>query len=277
MEYLQAIFTFEKVEEYQKDIFIAELAEIGFDSFEDTDKGLNAYVIKENLNPEKFEVLLAEQDFKFNYQLLAVAAQNWNLEWEKNFNPLTIDNQCHVRATFHPSQNQFAYEIVIDPKMAFGTGHHQTTTLMIRYILTEDFAQNNVLDMGAGTAILAILVAKKGASQLTAIDYDEVCYESAIENAKLNEVDNLLSIHGGKEAIPSQNFDVIFANINRNILLDQMDRYAEVMKPQGRIFFSGFYLEPDLAIIRQAAEEYGLRYESHKELDNWVAAKFIKA
>lgn len=276
MEYLQASFTFKTIEEYQKDIFIDDLAQIGFDSFEDTFEGMNAFVIKEQFNSVEFDSLVKIQDFDFSYELIEVEPQNWNKAWESNFKPLVINDKCYVRATFHQTQPQYEYEIVIDPKMAFGTGHHQTTTLMMQYILEEEFDEESILDMGAGTAILGILVAKKGAKTITAIDYDEICYESALENAKLNAIDNLTSIHGGKEVIPDEKFEVIFANINRNILLDQMDRYAEVLTDGGRIFFSGFYEVPDLSIIQEAAERHRLKYVNHKVLGGWTAAKFVK-
>ncbi|MBP8067479.1 MAG: 50S ribosomal protein L11 methyltransferase, partial [Pedobacter sp.] len=181
-----------------------------------------------------------------------------------------------IRATFHEPQPQYKYEIVIDPKMAFGTGHHQTTTMMMEYILETDVAGKVILDMGAGTGILAILASKRGASQLFAIDNDDVCYESAIENAALNKIDNLTSLCGSKEAIPTLDFDIILANINRNILLDQIESYAAVLKDKGTIFFSGFYESPDLEMIKLHGEKFKLNYVDHKKMGDWVAARFVK-
>lgn len=277
MDYLKVSIAFPGIEEYQQDILIAELGEMGFDSFVDSATGFDAFIIADQFDEQQLKTIVAEQDFVCEYEVQKVAPQNWNEEWEKNFSPLIINEDCYVRATFHEAQPQYQYEIVIDPKMSFGTGHHQTTTMMMQYILETDFKDATVLDMGAGTAILGILAAKRGAKKVVAIDYDEVCYQSAIENAKLNHINNLVSLHGSKEAIPQQIFDVILANINRNILLDQIESYAEVLKKGGLIFFSGFYETPDLDIIKSHCEQFGLNYLNHKKIDNWVAAKFVRS
>ncbi len=276
MEYIQLDFILGAHEEYQKEIFVQQLAEIGFDSFVDNEQGFEAYVQKGNFNEQLLDELLAEQSFVLQHKQTNVAPRNWNEEWESHFKPLLIDDCCYIRATFHEPMPQYDFEIVIDPKMAFGTGHHQTTTMMIKYILEEDFANCRILDMGAGTAILGILAAKKGAKSVLAIDYDEVCYHSALENAQLNQIPNLTALCGGKEIIPQQQFDVIFANINRNILLDQMSRYAEVLVSGGRIFFSGFYEQPDLDMIKDEALKHQLVFHDFKKIDDWVAAKFIR-
>jgi len=277
MQYIKVIFTFENIEDYQQDLLISDLAELGFDTFEDSEKGFTAFVVKDNFSEQSLMVLLNQyaEDFTASYTLEDVADENWNAEWEKNFSPLIIDDVCYVRATFHEPQPSYPYEIVIDPKMSFGTGHHQTTTMMMQYILAADLKDKDVLDMGCGTAILAILAAKLGAKNLVAIDYDDICYESAIENAALNQVD-LKAICGSKEAIPDEQYDVIFANINRNILLDQIERYSEVLKAEGKIFFSGFYLDPDLGMITAECAKYGIRYLDHKQNGDWVAAQFEK-
>ncbi|WP_231459859.1 50S ribosomal protein L11 methyltransferase [Pedobacter sp. Leaf132] len=278
MQYIKAIFKFKSIEDYQQDLLISDLADLGFDTFEDSEAGFTAFVIKENFIEQELKNLLDNyaDDFLAEYILEDVADENWNAEWEKNFSPLIIDDVCYVRATFHEPQPSYPYEIIIDPKMSFGTGHHQTTTMMMQYILTNDFKGKNVLDMGCGTAILAILAAKLGAEKLTAIDYDNVCYESTIENANLNQVTNLLAICGSKEVIPDDSYDIILANINRNILLDQIGRYAEVLKSQGKIFFSGFYLDPDLSMITAECAKYGIKYLDHKQNGDWVAAQFEK-
>lgn len=278
MQYTKAVFTFENIEEYQQDLLISDLADLGFDTFEDNDQGFTAFVVKDHFNEQALKDLLGQyaKDFTSAYTLEDVADENWNAEWEKNFSPLIIDDVCYVRATFHDPQPSYPYEIVIDPKMSFGTGHHQTTTMMMQYILAADLKDKSVLDMGCGTAILAILAAKLGAKSLVAIDYDDVCYESTIENAALNEVNNLKAICGSKEVIPDENYEVIFANINRNILLDQIGRYAEVLQPGGKIFFSGFYLDPDLSMITAECAKYGIKYIGHKQNGDWVAAEFEK-
>lgn len=278
MEYKKVAFNFSIIQEYQQDLLIAELGDIGFDTFEDTIVGFDAYILANQFNETSLnEVLMGFGDeLQYTYLISAIEPENWNEEWEKNFSPLIINDDCYVRATFHEKQPQYQYEIVIDPKMAFGTGHHQTTTMMMLYILETDVKDKVVLDMGAGTGILAILASKRGAKELIAIDNDEVCYRSAIENAALNEVENLTSLCGSKETIPALNFDVILANINRNILLDQIESYAKVLKNGGSIFFSGFYETPDLEMIKSHCSTFDLNYIDHKKIDNWVAAKFVK-
>lgn len=276
MNYLQVSFNGSKLADYQQDLLIAELADIGFDTFEESETGFDGFIIEEQFDESALQQLLSEQDLDCKYVIKNIESQNWNEEWEKNFSPLVISENCYVRATFHDAQPDYKYEIVIDPKMAFGTGHHQTTTMMMQYVLETDFTNKTVLDMGAGTAILGILAAKRGAKEIVAIDYDEVCYLSASENANLNGIVNLTSLHGGKEVIPQRTFDVILANINRNILLDQIHRYAEVLKPKGEIFFSGFYETPDLEMIKSHCEQFGLTYLNHKKMNDWVATKFVR-
>ena len=276
MKYLKVVLSFNKIEEYQQDLLVGALADIGFDTFEDTEEGLAAFIVEVDFKQEQLTDVLTSfsDDFECNYVIHQIAQENWNEEWEKNFSPLIISEDCYIRATFHEHQPQYKYEIVIDPKMAFGTGHHQTTTMMMQYILEIDFTDKEVLDMGAGTGILGILAAKRGAKHIVAIDNDDVCYLSAIENAALNKIDNLTSLCGGKETIPKQAFDVILANINRNILLDQIESYAAVLKNKGIILFSGFYEDPDLEMITEHCAKFSLRYIGHKKNGDWVAAKF---
>ena len=277
MNYYELLFTTIPTEDYQQDLLINALGEIGFDTFEELDFGFKAYIPSDDFNQDLLdEALAAYQDiFTFSYDITLIPQKNWNEVWESNFEPIEIGNQIFVRATFHQPKPEFKYEIVIDPKMAFGTGHHQTTSMMLQLMLENDFAGKNILDMGCGTGILAIMAAKLGASEITAIDYDPVCYESSIENSQLNHTDNVKAVCGSKEAIPAESFDIILANINRNILIDQMERYSEVLKPGGEIYFSGFYEIPDLEIITDEARKHGLKYISHKKDKDWVAAKFV--
>jgi len=278
MQYIQVTFSFTTIQEYQQDLLISELADIGFNTFEDTDNGFSAFIDYDSYSQDSLAAALVqfEDELQYAFTVTEIAAENWNEEWEKNFEPLIIDERCYVRATFHADQPQYTYQIVIDPKMAFGTGHHQTTTMMMQYILDADVTDKVILDMGCGTGILAILAAKKGAKELVAIDNDEVCYLSAIENSALNNVSNITVFCGGKEVIPEQQFDMILANINRNILLDQIPVYASVLKSSGTIYFSGFYESPDLQLITDACSLLDMRYIGHKKIGDWVAAEFKK-
>jgi ribosomal protein L11 methyltransferase len=278
MKYIQVAFSFTAIEAYQQDLLIAELGDIGFNTFEEVEGGFLAFVDLSNYSEDQLKNVLEqfEGEFECNYTVSEIEGKNWNEEWEKNFEPLIINDQCYVRATFHEARPEYLYEIVIDPKMAFGTGHHQTTTMMMQYLLETDVEDKEILDMGCGTAILAILAAKKGAGRLLAIDNDEVCYLSSVENAALNGITNLDALCGGKEVIPDATFDMILANINRNILLDQIPTYAKVLKAQGSIFFSGFYESPDLQMIKEACEPFGMKYINHKKIGEWVAACFEK-
>ena len=276
MNYYELLFTTIPTEDYQQDLLINELGEIGFDTFEEMELGFKAYIPVADFNQQMLDEHLEPYHamFQFAYEVNLIPQKNWNEVWESNFEPIQIRDKVWIRATFHPHKPEFAYEIVIDPKMAFGTGHHETTSMMMDLMLDADFAGKKVLDMGCGTGILAILASKLGAKDITAIDYDLLCYESTIENSALNSVGNITAICGSKEAIPDEQFDIILANINRNILLDQIARYSEVLKHGGEIYFSGFYEIPDLDIIKEEASKHGLKYINHQKTKEWVAAKF---
>ena len=278
MNYYELLFTTMPTEDYQQDLLINDLAEIGFDTFEIVDAGFKAYIRSSAFNEQALSNQLAPHHkiFTFSYETNVIPQKNWNQVWESNFEPIQIRDQVWVRATFHEPRPEFPYEVVIDPKMAFGTGHHETTSMMMDLILDADLAGKKVLDMGCGTGILAILASKLGAEDITAIDYDPICFESVVENAALNNITNIKAICGSKEVIPNEQFDIILANINRNILLDQIAHYSEVLKPGGEIYFSGFYESPDLDIIKEEAVKYGLKYISHKKTKDWVAAKFSR-
>jgi ribosomal protein L11 methyltransferase len=278
MNYYELIFIITTTEDHQKDLLINALGEIGFDTFEETEQGFKAYIPATDLDRELLQETLLpyEEMFDLSYEIDLIPQKNWNEVWESNFEPIAIGDKVFVRATFHSPRPEFQYEIVIDPKMAFGTGHHQTTAMVLQLMLENEFAGKKVLDMGCGTGILAIMAAKLSAESIVAIDYDPVCYDSTIENAQLNNITNITALCGSKEAIPNEQYDTILANINRNILIDQMARYAEALKPEGEIYFSGFYEAPDLDIITEEAGKYGLKYITHKKDKEWVAAKFIK-
>lgn len=278
MRYTAVTFTSDRMEDWQQDLLIDALGEIGYDTFEDADQGFVAYIPTANLDLQALETVLLHHThgFDVSYGIQELEGQNWNKLWESNFNPITVADQCYVRATFHAPRPDMPYEIVIDPKMSFGTGHHQTTSMMLTYILENDFQDKEVLDMGCGTGILAILASKRGAKYVLAVDYDDVCVASVEENNLLNHIANVEAALGSKEAIAGKVFDVILANINRNILLDQLEQYARSLKPAGVLYMSGFYDGEDLAILTDKAKEVGFVYESKKVLDNWCAAKFIK-
>ncbi|QJD97619.1 50S ribosomal protein L11 methyltransferase [Mucilaginibacter robiniae] len=279
MNYYELLFTLITPEDYYQDLMINALAEIGFATFEEADFGFKAYIQSPAFSKAAVDEALEPYHslITFSYDVNLLPAKNWNEVWESNFQPIEIADQVRVRATFHESKPDFPYEITIDPKMAFGTGHHETTSLMMASMLETNFKGKKVLDMGCGTGILAILAAKLGATDLTAIDYDILCYNSTQENTALNQVEGVNIICGSKEVIPDEQYDIVLANINRNILLDQMQRYGEVLKPQGEIYFSGFYESPDLEIIKEAAAQHQMHYISHKKSKEWVAAKFVKA
>ncbi|WCT10844.1 50S ribosomal protein L11 methyltransferase [Mucilaginibacter jinjuensis] len=279
MNYYELVFTLTDGEDYQQDLLIDALGGLGFDTFEETETGFKAYTPAESFDKYQVDEALSEYDdmFTFTYEVNLIPQKNWNEEWESNFQPMQVGEKVRVRATFHPTDPAYPYEIVIDPKMAFGTGHHETTTMMMAHILEADLAGKYVLDMGCGTGILAILASKVGASEVVAIDYDPLSYESTVENSKLNKADNILAVCGSKDVIPDAKFDTILANINRNILLDQMKRYGEVLKQEGEIYFSGFYESPDLDIIKEEAGKHGMNYIEHKKMKDWVAARFVKA
>lgn len=277
MSYIEFVFKLNSAEDYQRDVLINALGDAGFDTFEETIEGFNAYILASSFNEATFNdaLLPYEEVYRFSWTRNFVPQKNWNEVWESNFEPLVIKNQCYVRATFHEPRAEFPLDIIVDPKMSFGTGHHQTTTMMMEFILEEDFAGKSLLDMGSGTGILAILAHKRGAAHITAIDYDPVCYDSMIENSRLNHTPFNNILCGSKEVIPNLPYDIILANINRNILLEQLDTYSEVLKEQGELYISGFYDE-DRAVLIEQANALKLKYVKHKLLDNWCSVKFLK-
>jgi len=279
MKYTAVTFTSFNIEEWQKDLLIAELANLGFDTFEDQDQGFVAYIPSANLDIQALETTLFTEavGYDISYQVEELENKNWNQVWESNFSPILVDNQCYVRATFHEDKPEYPYQIIIDPKMSFGTGHHQTTSMMLSFILENNFEGKEVLDMGCGTGILAILASKRGASNVLAVDFDPICVESVIENKELNQVSNITASLGSKEVIEEKHFDIIVANINRNILLDQFDVYASDLSVSGELYISGFYDGEDLEILKDKAEALGFQFVVKKVLDTWCAAKFIKA
>jgi len=277
MKYSAVTFTASAIEEWQKDLLISALAEVGFDTFEDQENGFVGYIPTGNLSIQSLETVLLQEavGYSIDYTIRDIEHQNWNQLWESNFKPILVDDQCYVRATFHESNPHVAYEVVIDPKMSFGTGHHQTTSMMISFILENEFEGKNVLDMGCGTGILGILASKKGAKHVLAVDYDDICVASVEENKLLNDISNMNGLLGSKEVLVGSTFDVILANINRNILLDQIEQYKDCLNPQGALYISGFYVGEDFELLKAKAEELGFKFMEKKKLDNWCSMKFI--
>ena len=283
MNYYELRFTYQSPIETEilNDVLAAELGEIGFESFTQDEQGLQGYISDQLYDEAVLKETLAAfplEETTIHYVCTPVESKDWNEEWEKNyFKPIRIGNDCLIRASFHEPDPGYTYTIIIDPKMAFGTGNHETTYLMISWMLEEQLAGKRLLDMGCGTAVLAILARMKGAEKVVAIDIDEWAYTNALENIRLNHTAEIEVALGGAERIAAfAPFEVIFANINRNILLQDMHHYAEALQPAGQLFMSGFYLE-DLPIIAEECQRNGLRVEGYKERHNWVAVKVVKA
>ncbi|PXV67405.1 ribosomal protein L11 methyltransferase [Dysgonomonas alginatilytica] len=279
MNYIEAVFLCNPHSEIITEVLSAELADIGFESFVDTETGSTAYIQESLYNKEAIDLVLENfpLESKITYTVSLIEGRDWNEEWEKNyFKPLIIDDRCIIQSTFHNEPASYEYNIYIDPKMAFGTGHHQTTELMIREILNMDFTGKSVLDMGCGTAILGILASMRGADPILAIDIDEWAYDNAKENLDLNKVSNIDVQIGGADLLTgAQTFDVILANINRNILLNDIHVYASVLNPEGILFMSGFYTE-DIPALTDECNKHGLTFVHSNNKDNWANVKFIK-
>lgn len=260
------------------DIFMAWFSEFGFESFVEGETGFLAY-IPCNLYSDDLLVEIMNHpfnNFKISCETKFIESINWNAEWEKSYPLVNIDNRCVVRAPFHQINSNVEFDIIIEPKMSFGTAHHETTSSIIHLMLSKDFTGKKVLDMGAGTGVLAILALKMGASVCFAIDNDEWAYENNIENAERNKVKNCNVILGDANSIPDMEFDVILANINRNILLRDMMFYVNHLAKNGIILFSGFYQGEDFEMITQKANSLGLNFIRYKENNKWMAAEFIK-
>lgn len=278
MKYVQVDFNCIPNNEITTDVLANLLSEIDFESFISSETGISAFIPAPLFSTEKLQESL--QNFpleaQFSYTHNELEDKNWNEEWEKNyFEPIVIEDKCIIHSSFHKTKGAYAYSILIDPKMAFGTGHHQTTSLVLKEILAMNLNGKSLLDMGCGTAVLAILASMKGAAPITAIDIDEWAYRNAKENVALNNTDNIEVLLGGAEILGNQSFDVILANINRNILLQDIPSYASVLRNSGSLIMSGFYKE-DIPVIREKCEKSGLSFSRFSELDNWVCVVCIK-
>lgn len=258
------------------EILIAELGAVGFESFVENENGVTAYIQKKEWNSSILDdiFVLNSDEFSIEYNQKEVEQTNWNSEWEKNFTPIQVDNLVSIRAPFHEDPN-LKYDIVIEPKMSFGTGHHETTHMMVQHLLNLDLEGKKTLDMGCGTGILAIFAEMKGANPIDAIDIDNWCYENSLENVERNKCKNIDVFEGDSSLLNNKKYDVIIANINRNILLMDMNIYANCLNENGVLLLSGFYQE-DIPIIDAEVSKYNLKLENFIERNNWVALKYNK-
>lgn len=282
MNSTEVTFVIDPYSENISDLLMAELGTIGYDGFAYTENGFQAYIPAKDFNAQAIEQLeilsfLAE-NYRITYTHREIAAQDWNKVWEDNFTPIVVDNRILVRAGFHDPIPGIEYEIIIEPKMSFGTGHHSTTALMLATILDHkgQIKGKRILDMGCGTGILSIMAAKVGAKEVVGIDIDEWAFSNAMENMKNNDITQVTIRIGDAALLAGERpFDIILANINRNILLNDMHHYTSRLNTGGYLIMSGFYLQ-DLPMIREKAATLGLQYLDNKEDKNWVAATFYK-
>ncbi|MEY8869200.1 50S ribosomal protein L11 methyltransferase [Meridianimaribacter flavus] len=257
------------------EILIAELGFAGFESFVETEEGVTAYIQKEEWSETILDdiQILNSNEFEISFSFEDIEQTNWNEEWEKNFTPIVVDGKCSVRAPFHDKPNT-EYDIIIEPKMSFGTGHHETTHMMIQYILNNDFKDKSVLDMGCGTGVLAILAEMKGAKPIDAIDYDNWCYLNSLENVERNNCEHITVLEGDASLLVDKHYDVIIANINRNILLNDLDKYVACLNKNGMLLLSGFYKD-DIPVLEAECNKHMLKLVETLEKNHWVALKFL--
>ena len=275
MEYVQFKAEISPLE-LGRDILIAQLAELGFESFVENKTGIEAYIQKNEFKPELLDAIgiVSSPDFNLSYTTAIIADQNWNAEWEKNFELINVEDQCVIRAPFHNKIVGVEYDIVIDPKMSFGTGHHETTYLMIKRLLELDLEGKNVLDMGCGTGVLAILAKMKKARAVQAIDIDEWAYNNSLENIRNNNCKDIIVKMGGAEKIEGV-YDIIIANINRNILVKDMERYVKALQEGGSLLLSGFF-SSDKEIILESTSKLGLELLFAESRNDWTMLHLLK-
>ena len=258
------------------EILIAELGYAGFESFVEHEDGVTAYIQKEAWHSDVVEdiAILSSAEFTINFTVKEIEQTNWNSEWEKNFEPIEVDNLVSIRAPFHENP-KLPYDIVIEPKMSFGTGHHETTHMMVQHLLKLDVKNKATLDMGCGTGILVIFAEMKGAKPLDGIDIDNWCYLNAVENAERNHTKHISFYQGDASLLKDQKYDLIIANINRNILLNDMETYTSCLNEDGILLLSGFYKE-DIPTIDAEVSKYGLELQNTLERNNWVSLYYLK-
>jgi ribosomal protein L11 methyltransferase len=274
-DYLEYRFTVYPKSPWE-DILLSQLQQLPFDSFLTTEEGLNAYLPKKQDKESLLDsvVLLNHESVQIEFTVTEIPPENWNAKWESEFHPIFVGSDCVIRADFHESQGK-TYELIINPKMSFGTGHHPTTHMMMEFVLEETLSDKTVLDMGCGTGVLGILASKKGTRAIDAMDSDAWCVENTIENAKTNGCKNIRSSQAAILESTRATYDAIFANINRNVLLEQIPSYGQALKVGGSLFLSGFY-KNDVNFLQQSCQKENLTLISTKEKEQWCALKFIK-
>lgn len=276
MIYLELTFILNPIEPFSE-ILMSELADIGFESFVETETGFQAYIPQNLFDENQLKQIdtWIEKPCEISYEIKQIEEENWNAVWESNYEPVYVDNICSIRAPFHPENPNTQYEIVIEPKMSFGTGHHETTSSVIRLLAETEIAGKSVMDMGCGTGILAIFAAMKGASSVEAVDNDPWSYENTLENIERNGHPEIKAALGDASYLGNTKYDIFIANINRNILLRDMESYIKCINDKGLLLMSGFYTE-DIPAIRTEAEKWGMNFINFIEKNNWVAIKFLK-
>jgi ribosomal protein L11 methyltransferase len=276
MIYTQICFKLNPDTQENREILVAVLSGLAFESFDENPESVLGYIPGESFNPDEMNGITSSLPFSVTTEIESIPDQNWNEVWEKNyFKPLLIGNRCLIRAPFHTEFEPAEFELVIEPKMAFGTGNHETTTLVAEQILDMDLSGKTVLDMGCGTGILGMLASLKGAKSVIAIDIDTWSFESTTENARLNNIFNIEAKLGDASMLGDQTFDVIFANIHKNVIVNDLPVYDSVLKPEGRIWLSGFYTQ-DMPDVKAKAESLGLQETGFHEKNNWVVYSFEK-
>lgn len=278
MDYIELTLSLNNSRGFENDIVSATLAEIGYESFVYTNDGMKAYCAASLFDEKDLknwkETLPCDIEVEFTFEL--IKDKNWNEEWEKHyFSPIVIGDDCVIHSSFHTDVPKAKYDILIDPKMSFGTGHHETTSLIIGELIKMDVTGKSLLDMGCGTGVLAILAAMKGAQPITAIDIDEWAYDNTVENIRLNGYPDIEVAKGGAELLAGRRFDIVLANINRNILLNDMKHYAACLSSGGQLLMSGFY-KTDMPAIEAEATENGLTFIKFEEKNNWVTTVYEK-
>lgn len=280
MKYIEVKFNTIPDTEVVKDVLSAVIGEIGFESFVYGDNGMTAYIQQKLFDENRLEQEISNfpiENVQIGYAVKEAEDKNWNKVWEENFfTPIVVGDRCVIHSTFHKDVPEAQYDIIINPQMAFGTGHHETTSLILEELLDAELEGKSVLDMGCGTSILAILASMRGAGKLLAVDIDNWCVENSKDNFRLNNINNIEVVEGDASILSDKGpFDVVIANINRNILTADMHSYVERMNPGAIIYMSGFYID-DIPVIRKEAEKNGLFFVHHNEKNRWADVMFRK-